>query len=153
MASVNLDKIETEILQGFAALFGFFFDGDSQGDALYAGAKEANDEEAMEVDPLTLDVSRCADQPVPFWRAISHFWLHPRRSSLQVASLQLSTAACIESSEQLRIMAGICRARLAEERKQWRKDHPFVRVCSTHVVPNADGRCLSLLLRIRHNYI
>lgn len=95
MASVNLDKIETEILQGFAALFGFFFDSDSQGDALYAEAKEANDEEAMEVDPLTLDVSRCADQPVPFWRAISHFWLHPRRSSLQVASLQLSTA-CIE---------------------------------------------------------
>ena len=25
-------------------------------------------------------------------------------------------------------MSGICRARLAEERKQWRKDHPFVRV-------------------------
>jgi hypothetical protein len=25
-------------------------------------------------------------------------------------------------------MAGICRTRLAEERKQWRKDHPFVRV-------------------------
>lgn len=24
-------------------------------------------------------------------------------------------------------MSGICRARLAEERKQWRKDHPFVR--------------------------
>ncbi len=24
-------------------------------------------------------------------------------------------------------MAGICRNRLAEERKQWRKDHPFVR--------------------------
>lgn len=23
-------------------------------------------------------------------------------------------------------MSGICRARLAEERKQWRKDHPFV---------------------------
>lgn len=23
-------------------------------------------------------------------------------------------------------MAGICRTRLAEERKQWRKDHPFV---------------------------
>jgi hypothetical protein len=22
---------------------------------------------------------------------------------------------------------GICRTRLAEERKQWRKDHPFVR--------------------------
>ena len=27
-------------------------------------------------------------------------------------------------------MSGICRARLAEERKQWRKDHPFVRVFS-----------------------
>jgi hypothetical protein len=29
-------------------------------------------------------------------------------------------------------MSGICRPRLAEERKQWRKDHPFVRgsVCS-----------------------
>ena len=27
-------------------------------------------------------------------------------------------------------MSGICRARLAEERKQWRKDHPFVRVVS-----------------------
>ena len=25
-------------------------------------------------------------------------------------------------------MSGICRPRLAEERKQWRKDHPFVRV-------------------------
>ena len=25
-------------------------------------------------------------------------------------------------------MSGICRARLAEERKQWRKDHPFVRL-------------------------
>lgn len=25
------------------------------------------------------------------------------------------------------IMSGICRPRLAEERKQWRKDHPFVR--------------------------
>ena len=25
-------------------------------------------------------------------------------------------------------MSGICRARLAEERKQWRKDHPFVSV-------------------------
>ena len=24
-------------------------------------------------------------------------------------------------------MSGICRTRLAEERKQWRKDHPFVR--------------------------
>ena len=24
------------------------------------------------------------------------------------------------------IMSGICRSRLAEERKQWRKDHPFV---------------------------
>ena len=24
-------------------------------------------------------------------------------------------------------MSGICRARLAEERKQWRKDHPYVR--------------------------
>ena len=24
-------------------------------------------------------------------------------------------------------MAGICRMRLAEERKAWRKDHPFVR--------------------------
>lgn len=24
-------------------------------------------------------------------------------------------------------MSGICRPRLAEERKQWRKDHPFVR--------------------------
>ena len=24
-------------------------------------------------------------------------------------------------------MTGICRTRLAEERKQWRKDHPFVR--------------------------
>jgi hypothetical protein len=23
-------------------------------------------------------------------------------------------------------MSGICRTRLAEERKQWRKDHPFV---------------------------
>jgi hypothetical protein len=27
-------------------------------------------------------------------------------------------------------MSGICRLRLAEERKQWRKDHPFVRVVS-----------------------
>lgn len=25
-------------------------------------------------------------------------------------------------------MSGICRPRLTEERKQWRKDHPFVRV-------------------------
>ena len=24
------------------------------------------------------------------------------------------------------IMSGICRPRLTEERKQWRKDHPFV---------------------------
>jgi len=24
-------------------------------------------------------------------------------------------------------MSGICRSRLAEERKQWRKDHPYVR--------------------------
>ena len=24
-------------------------------------------------------------------------------------------------------MSGICRPRLTEERKQWRKDHPFVR--------------------------
>lgn len=29
-------------------------------------------------------------------------------------------------------MSGICRARLAEERKQWRKDHPFVRVFLDH---------------------
>ena len=27
-------------------------------------------------------------------------------------------------------MSGICRPRLAEERKQWRKDHPFVRIIS-----------------------
>ena len=27
-------------------------------------------------------------------------------------------------------MSGICRPRLAEERKQWRKDHPFV--CQIH---------------------
>lgn len=24
-------------------------------------------------------------------------------------------------------MSGICKARLTEERKQWRKDHPYVR--------------------------
>jgi hypothetical protein len=29
-------------------------------------------------------------------------------------------------------MAGICRMRLAEERKAWRKDHPFVRCEPTH---------------------
>lgn len=29
-------------------------------------------------------------------------------------------------------MSGICRARLAEERKQWRKDHPFVRFIFRH---------------------
>jgi ubiquitin-conjugating enzyme E2 I len=27
-------------------------------------------------------------------------------------------------------MAGICRTRLAEERKQWRKDHPYVCIYS-----------------------
>nr|VWO94842.1 Ubiquitin-conjugating enzyme E2 2 [Ganoderma boninense] len=34
-------------------------------------------------------------------------------------------------------MSGICRARLAEERKQWRKDHPFVRVfpCQSRTPP------------------
>ena len=30
-------------------------------------------------------------------------------------------------------MSGICRPRLAEERKQWRKDHPFVRMICSHV--------------------
>ena len=30
--------------------------------------------------------------------------------------------------EPIASMSGICRPRLAEERKQWRKDHPFVRV-------------------------
>lgn len=31
-------------------------------------------------------------------------------------------------------MAGICRTRLAEERKQWRKDHPFVCLNSPNAV-------------------
>ena len=33
-------------------------------------------------------------------------------------------SVCFQSTK--RDMAGICRTRLAEERKQWRKDHPFV---------------------------
>lgn len=31
-------------------------------------------------------------------------------------------------------MSGIASARLAEERKAWRKDHPFVRGCFLHYV-------------------
>jgi hypothetical protein len=34
-------------------------------------------------------------------------------------------------------MSGICRTRLAEERKQWRKDHPFV---STHLLLNSPSK-------------
>ena len=36
-------------------------------------------------------------------------------------------------------MSGICRTRLAEERKQWRKDHPFVSCpISTSSHPRSD---------------
>ena len=38
-----------------------------------------------------------------------------------VCSFKLQTLRIINT------MSGICRPRLAEERKQWRKDHPFVR--------------------------
>ena len=40
-------------------------------------------------------------------------------------------------------MSGICRPRLAEERKQWRKDHPFVRIIS--------GRSRALFLVQQHD--
>jgi ubiquitin-conjugating enzyme E2 I len=34
-------------------------------------------------------------------------------------------------------MSGICRTRLTEERKQWRKDHPFVRVAAISTTTDA----------------
>lgn len=40
-------------------------------------------------------------------------------------------------------MSGICRPRLAEERKQWRKDHPFVSVSRLLLIPSC---CTSLRL-------
>ena len=45
---------------------------------------------------------------------------------------QLTTITCLFPFPHNRsiclnpVMSGICRTRLAEERKQWRKDHPFV---------------------------
>jgi hypothetical protein len=49
---------------------------------------------------------------------------------VQVADSALCTFHLFYSHPQQRLdtsrMSGICRPRLAEERKQWRKDHPFV---------------------------
>lgn len=92
----------------------------------------------------TLDASKAAPVPVPASEGPS-----PSRPHQPVARRQLlltsaptvrlgiprgrlsspppvgsrPTRSCLHTA-----MSGICRARLAEERKQWRKDHPFVRV-------------------------
>lgn len=45
-------------------------------------------------------------------------------------------------------MSGICRLRLAEERKQWRKDHPFVRVVSFRTLISWGSGDLRLFLAL-----
>lgn len=42
-------------------------------------------------------------------------------------------------------MSGICRARLAEERKQWRKDHPFVRPSLSKCLQRCANRSAGVL--------
>ena len=69
----------------------------------------------------------------------TYFQLFHIRSGLRpVAScFELCTSIHLESYQHTPspIMSGICRSRLAEERKQWRKDHPFVRIPPTHPAP------------------
>jgi len=65
--------------------------------------------------------------------------LYKSGSGLESSSLRL------RSTSSFSIMSGICRMRLAEERKQWRKDHPFVSASGVPVHltwPSALSVCL-----------
>ena len=64
---------------------------------------------------------------------LSSWWPWPSRDVEIVTSVHWSTRHRVfalythsYTHPNSRRMAGICRTRLAEERKQWRKDHPFV---------------------------
>jgi len=53
-------------------------------------------------------------------------WLNMSMSIRPKRSLLPSAAFHFIIFQKVSTMSGICRMRLAEERKQWRKDHPFV---------------------------